>query len=106
MRDALVQGKMDQVETLINEEWEARRRLAPAVSSPEMERILAAALSSGAEAGKGCGAGGGGCMLIAVRPETRNRVENAIDKAGGSLITFHVATHGLRVVHGAGSGHR
>jgi D-glycero-alpha-D-manno-heptose-7-phosphate kinase len=106
MRDALLQGRMDRIEILINEEWEARRHLAPAISSPEMECILQAALSSGARACKGCGAGGGGCLLIAVRPDTRNRVEDAIVKAGGSIITFHIALDGLSVEGGVGSDHR
>jgi D-glycero-alpha-D-manno-heptose-7-phosphate kinase len=106
MRDALIHGEMDRVETLINEEWEARRQLAPAVSSPEMERLLEAAFSAGALAGKGCGAGGGGCLLIAVGPKNRNRVEAAIGEAGGSLIPFHIALDGLRLEDGARSNHR
>lgn len=106
MRDALHQSNMEQVEILLNEEWESRKQLAPAVFSPEMERILEAATSAGATAGKACGAGGGGCMLIAVSSESRSRVEEAIGNAGGSLITFHVAAQGLQVDSGAGRSYR
>jgi D-glycero-alpha-D-manno-heptose-7-phosphate kinase len=97
MRDALKQRNMEQVEILIMEEWTSRRQLAPGVYSPEMQGILEAAIGAGATAGKACGAGGGGCLLIAARPETRKRVEEAIGDAGGSLVEYHVATQGLQV---------
>jgi galactokinase/mevalonate kinase-like predicted kinase len=79
MRDALADENLDQVARLIGEEWEARRRLAPAVSSPEIERILEAALAAGGEAGK------------------RERAEEAIRGAGGSVLAFHVDASGLQL---------
>ena len=97
MRDALVNGDLERAGDLVGEEWEARQQLAPAVSSPEVERILLAALQSGADSGKACGAGGGGCLLIAVRPDKRPAVEDAIRAAGGSLVAFHVDTQGLQL---------
>jgi D-glycero-alpha-D-manno-heptose-7-phosphate kinase len=97
MRDALADENLDQVARLIGEEWEARRRLAPAVSSPEIERILEAALAAGGEAGKACGAGGGGCLLIATKAGKREQAEDAIRGAGGSLLAFHVDARGLQL---------
>ncbi len=97
MREALVNGDLERATELVGEEWEARQRLAPAVSSPEVERILSAALQSGADSGKACGAGGGGCLLIAARPDKRAAVEDAIRAAGGSLVAFHVDTQGLQL---------
>jgi D-glycero-alpha-D-manno-heptose-7-phosphate kinase len=102
MRDAIVDGDLDRMAELIGEEWKARRRLAPAVSSPELEKILEAALAAGAESGKACGAGGGGCLLIAVPPAHRSRVEEAIRAAGGSLVAFHVDTQGMQLHSGGG----
>ena len=96
MREALVDGDLDRMAELVGEEWNARRRLAPSVSSPELERILRAALEAGADSGKACGAGGGGCLLVAARPDKRPGVEGAIRDAGGSLVAFHVDTQGLR----------
>ena len=95
MREAVHGGDMDEVATLVDREWKARRQLAPAVSSPEMENILESAFSAGADAGKACGAGGGGCLLIAAKQEKRKAVEDSIQRAGGSLIPFHVAGRGL-----------
>jgi D-glycero-alpha-D-manno-heptose-7-phosphate kinase len=98
MRDAVWEGDLEEVAYLLGEEWEARRRLAPEVSSPETERILDAAVSTGATSGKVCGAGGGGCLLIATSPGNRSDVETAIRDTGGTTIDYHVAPQGLEVI--------
>lgn len=100
MRDALAAEDLDRITELIGEEWEARRRLAPAVSSPELEKLLDAAIAAGADSGKACGAGGGGCLLVAAKPPKRQQVEEAIRAAGGSLVAFHVDTQGLQITAG------
>ncbi len=97
MRNALSAGDLNAVAALLKDEWEARRQLAPEVLSPELDRVLDAAVSSGADAGKACGAGGGGCLLLAVRPESRSSVEEGIRRAGGRTIPFHLTTRGLRL---------
>lgn len=97
MRESLKEGELGKVATLLRHEWEARRHLAPAISSPEMERILDAASGAGADAGKACGAGGGGCLLLAAVPERRRAVEDAVRGAGGSLVEFRVAPRGLKI---------
>jgi D-glycero-alpha-D-manno-heptose-7-phosphate kinase len=98
MRGALVEENLEAAAVLLGEEWEARRRLAPEVNSPETERILEAAIWAGAKSGKVCGAGGGGCLLIATPPENRAKVEKAIRANGGSTISYDVASEGLQIV--------
>ncbi|MGH9460339.1 MAG: hypothetical protein ACRD1X_03925 [Vicinamibacteria bacterium] len=102
MRQAVADNDLDRVAALMGEEWEARRRLAPAVSSPELERLLMAAREAGADSGKACGAGGGGCLVVATRPGKRRQVEEAIRAAGGSLVAFHVDEQGLQMTSSGG----
>lgn len=97
MRRALLEGDLDAMALLIGEEWEARRRLAPEVSSPEIEQLLQAAVDAGAQCGKACGAGGGGCLLLAVPLSSRVEVETAIRDAGGTALSFRVAPRGLEL---------
>jgi D-glycero-alpha-D-manno-heptose-7-phosphate kinase len=99
LREAALRGDMNEIAALVGREWEARKQLAPAVSSPETVEILEAAFAAGADAGKACGAGGGGCLLIASTDENRVAVEEAIRQAGGTLIPFQIATRGLRLVN-------
>ncbi|MFN8845264.1 MAG: galactokinase [Bdellovibrionales bacterium] len=62
---------------LFNAEFEARVRLAPAFSSPEIEKLAILTKKAGAEAVKICGAGGGGCILVWTPPERREKVVEA-----------------------------
>lgn len=98
IRDALVASDLDRVALLIGEEWQARCEMAPAVNSPELSAIIDAALEGGAISAKVCGAGGGGCMVVAV-PEGRGlMVREAIVEAGGSVLDYRLVSHGLRLV--------
>jgi D-glycero-alpha-D-manno-heptose-7-phosphate kinase len=97
VRDALVAGDLDRVAVLTGEDWQARRDMAPAVSSPELETIIGAALDSGAISAKACGAGGGGCIVVAVPDGKRPAVSEAIRGAGGSILDYHLVERGLRL---------
>ena len=51
------------------EEWENRKRLAPGVTTPAIDDLIARATAAGATAAKVCGAGGGGCLFCYGPPE-------------------------------------
>jgi D-glycero-alpha-D-manno-heptose-7-phosphate kinase len=95
LRNALVAGDLDRAAALVGEDWEARRQMAPAVSSPELEAIIEAARGAGATGVKVCGAGGGGCMVIAAPEGERGGIEAAIRGAGASILPFHLVDQGL-----------
>lgn len=79
---AVRQGRWDELGTLFKREFEARVRLAPEFSSPEIAQLAEVSLQNGAEAVKICGAGGGGCVLVWCPPQKREGVANACQKAG------------------------
>lgn len=58
--------------------WHLKRNLASAISNPKIDGWYRRAMEAGAEGGKLCGAGGGGFLLFAVRPEMRERVRAAL----------------------------
>ena len=95
MRQALLDQKWDDVERLIQEEWDLRRTNAPGISTPLIDRLIEAASANGARAAKVCGAGGGGCVIALIEPGTRERVEAAIRDHGGQPLVFQVAADGL-----------
>jgi D-glycero-alpha-D-manno-heptose-7-phosphate kinase len=63
---------------LMHEAWRCKRALSPQVSTPEVDRMYAAAREAGAIGGKLLGAGGGGFMLLFVRPEHQARVREVL----------------------------
>lgn len=97
MKHALEERDLDAVAHLLGEEWEARRGLADTVTSEEGNRIMAAAMASGATACKFCGAGGGGCMVIMAPPENVPAVARAATDAGGIILDFDFSLEGVTV---------
>ncbi len=97
MKPALERHDWQEVARLMRLEWEFRRRNLPTIATPAMERILAAARRQGALAGKVCGAGGGGCLVLLIEPEARARVESAVTQAGGTVLPVRIDRQGVRL---------
>lgn len=74
MKTAIAEQNWKELPNLFLQEYEARLELTPAFSSPEIEKLNELCKSAGAEAVKICGAGGGGCVLVWVAPEYRQKV--------------------------------
>ena len=52
MREALTRGDWDAVGAAIAEEWENRKRLAPGVTTPAIDDLIARAAAAGAHGGE------------------------------------------------------
>jgi len=63
---------------LLDETWQVKKRLSSKISNPEVDRLYKNALKNGAIGGKLLGAGGGGFMLLFVRPENRKKVSRVL----------------------------
>jgi D-glycero-alpha-D-manno-heptose-7-phosphate kinase len=96
MHSALKAAKWNDVERLLNEEWKLRRTNAPGITTPLIDKLIAAARRSGARAAKVCGAGGGGCVIALIDEGERDRVHQAIRQNGGQPLDFRVSRKGLR----------
>jgi D-glycero-alpha-D-manno-heptose-7-phosphate kinase len=97
LRAALEAARWREAGRLIREEWNFRRRNLPTITTPVIDRIIAASRRVGALGGKVCGAGGGGCLALLIEPDARARVEQAISAAGGQLLPGRVDRRGVRV---------
>ena len=97
MRTALERGDWDEVGRQIATEWDNRRRLAPGVSTPAIDDLIARAAAAGATAAKVCGAGGGGCLFCYGPPAARDRIAAALTQGGARVLDYHIETEGLRL---------
>lgn len=97
MAAALERNDWKETGRLLNQEWEARKRNHPGITTPGIERLIRAARRNGARAAKVCGAGGGGCVFFLCEPGTKRNVEAALRSAGARVLPFAVATKGLTV---------
>ncbi|AGH95039.1 galactokinase [Pseudobdellovibrio exovorus] len=80
LREVIRAQRWAEIPALFKREYNARIRLTPAFSSPEIEKLSEICLAAGAQAVKICGAGGGGCVLVWVSPDFREKVVSACQK--------------------------
>ncbi|MDD5110767.1 MAG: hypothetical protein PHI63_06180 [Patescibacteria group bacterium] len=67
MAQALKSESLPQVARVLQKDWIARRKLAPGVSTPKINRLLAEGKRVGVLGSRVCGAGGGGCVAMLAR---------------------------------------
>jgi D-glycero-alpha-D-manno-heptose-7-phosphate kinase len=97
LRIALERGDWDEVGRQIATEWENRKRLAPGVTTPTIDGLIARANGAGATAAKVCGAGGGGCVFCYGPPESRSAIAGALAAGGARLLDYRIETEGLHL---------
>jgi D-glycero-alpha-D-manno-heptose-7-phosphate kinase len=97
MREALTRGDWEATATCLATEWENRKRLAPGVTTPAIETLIARAMAAGAKAAKVCGAGGGGCLFCLVPPDDVTAVQESLADGGARILDFRIETTGLHV---------
>jgi D-glycero-alpha-D-manno-heptose-7-phosphate kinase len=105
IRDSAVRMR----ELLLADDWEGiaesmrrahpnRKRLAPNITTPQMDMLIDKALANGAEAAKVCGAGGGGCMAFLCAEGRKQDVEAALaTEEGVEVLDWKVSREGLVV---------
>ncbi|HET6955345.1 MAG TPA: hypothetical protein VFI56_02150 [Vicinamibacterales bacterium] len=96
MRQALARQDWDEVGRQIATEWDNRKRLAPGVSTPMIDNLIARAKAAGATAAKVCGAGGGGCLFCYGPPDKRDAIEGALSTGEAQVLDFAIESEGLR----------
>lgn len=98
MRLALEKQDWDEAGRLMREEWSFRKGNLPTISTKTIDAVIEGARRNGALAGKVCGAGGGGCVLLLIEPDARERTEAAITEAGGEVLPVRIDRQGVQVV--------
>jgi D-glycero-alpha-D-manno-heptose-7-phosphate kinase len=97
LRRALESADWDDVGRQIAIEWSNRKRLAPGVTTPGIDALIARAGAAGATAAKVCGAGGGGCLFCYGPPAARETIAASLAAGGARLLDFQIETEGLRI---------
>jgi D-glycero-alpha-D-manno-heptose-7-phosphate kinase len=82
----------------LRDSWMLKKELSAKVSTAEVDELYAAARAAGATGGKLLGAGGGGFLLLFVKPELQARVKERLkhlvhvpfgfDEAGSRVVLY------------------
>jgi D-glycero-alpha-D-manno-heptose-7-phosphate kinase len=97
MRGALEKSDWTEVGRLLREEWSHRRKNAPGITTPLIDRLVTVTRKAGATGAKVCGAGGGGCVFFLVERGAKQKVAEAIEREGAKLLPVKVAPNGVKV---------
>lgn len=82
MKNALLQGRLEELGGLLHEGWEHKRKFSSKISSPEIEKLYEVARQHGVLGGKVLGAGGGGYMLMFCDFERKHEVAREMERLG------------------------
>lgn len=98
MRDALLEDDWAAVGEIMRRAYPNRKRLAPNITTPQMDALVEKALANGAEAAKVCGAGGGGCIAFLCAEGRQPDVTKALAaERGAEVLNWKVSREGLLV---------
>ncbi len=97
MRGALERGDWAETGRLMREEWTARRKNAPGITTPLIDQLVSVTRRAGCNGAKACGAGGGGCVVFLVEPDAKERVAAIVEATGAQVLKAKVAARGVRV---------
>ena len=98
MREALLADDWDRVAHVMKQAYPNRKRLAPTITTAQMDMLVEKALANGAEAAKVCGAGGGGCIAFFCASGRRADVEAALAaEEGAEVLDWTLAHDGLTI---------
>ena len=87
---------IEEVGRLLYQSWLCKRSLSDKVSTPEIDYLYEEAMRAGAVGGKILGAGGGGFLLLFVRPELQSKVRERLKHL--IHVPFEFENSGSRVV--------
>ncbi|MGA8184246.1 MAG: GHMP kinase [Terriglobia bacterium] len=98
MRSTLEDGDLHTFGTLLDEAWQAKKRISGRISSEQIDTLYRIAKENGAVGGKITGAGGGGFMLLYCEPPSQEAVRQALAAAGAREMTFRFDSKGTQVI--------
>lgn len=82
---------------LLHQSWKIKKSLTDKISNSSIDSLYEKAIKAGAIGGKLLGAGGGGFMLLFVRPENRSRLKEALKDF--LEIKFKFETDGSQIIY-------
>lgn len=96
MKNALLQGRLEEFGRLLDAAWQAKKDLSSRISNAHIDELYRAARAAGALGGKITGAGGGGYMLFYCRFEKKHKVAEALRALGATPTDFAFEPHGMQ----------
>jgi D-glycero-alpha-D-manno-heptose-7-phosphate kinase len=98
MRESLVKGDLTKFGSMLDEAWQAKKRVSSRISTSRIDMLYQIAREHGALGGKITGAGGGGFLLLYCEPNHQEAVRMAMAAEGINEMTFAFDFQGAHVI--------
>jgi D-glycero-alpha-D-manno-heptose-7-phosphate kinase len=98
MKEALLCGDLEHFGHLLDDAWQAKKRVSQRISSARIDHLYQVARDHGVLGGKITGAGGGGFLLLYSDPACRNAVRSAMQQEGAQEMAFAFDSQGAQVI--------
>jgi len=98
MLGSLQAGDISNFGELLDEGWQAKKRISGKISNPRIDHLYELARRSGAIGGKITGAGGGGFLLLYCESERQEAVRSALHVEGVQEMAFAFDNNGTQVI--------
>jgi D-glycero-alpha-D-manno-heptose-7-phosphate kinase len=100
MKGALLAQDFANFGDLLNENWVRQKELHSSVTNPNLDDLMAYARRHGADGGKACGAGGGGCLILLAGQGQAGRLREALRRRRMDAIEFEFDSYGVHLSSG------
>ncbi len=102
MQVCLESGDLETFASLLHYSWEEKRRLAPGLTTTQIDEWYDVARRHGAQAGKITGAGGGGFLMLYCCEASQEEVTRVLEERGLKRMNFRFESGGVRVLVNTG----
>jgi len=98
MKETLLCGNLEHFGHLLDDAWQAKKRVSTRISNPRIDHLYQVARAQGAAGGKITGAGGGGFLLLYAEPACQPAVRSALQAEGLQEMAFAFDCQGAQVI--------
>jgi len=98
MRVVLERGDLHAFGALLNEAWQAKKKVSTKISNQRIDHLYELAQQNGALGGKITGAGGGGFLLLYCESPSQTSVRSALAAEGVQEMAFAFEAQGAQVI--------
>lgn len=97
MRDSILSEDFERFGELLSEDLKIKTEFNPLLTTNYMKELNRLILNNGGIGGRVCGAGGGGCMIWLVKPNSKKKISELLLNQQGKLIEFKFTNKGLEI---------
>ena len=100
IKKAIEAGDLADFGRLLDVSWQSKKKLAPGITNPKIDKVYELAKQKGALGGKLTGAGGGGYMMLYCEKKNQDAVTKALAEEGLSRLYFKFDYKGVTTING------